>query len=50
MSQNRQTARDRDEAEHDYQINREAFAVLQNIQEAHAELKELIVQHSQSRD
>jgi uncharacterized membrane protein len=50
MSQNRQTARDRDEAEHDYEINREAFAALQNIQETQAELKELLVQHNQSRD
>jgi uncharacterized membrane protein len=50
MSQNRQTARDRDEAEHDYEINREAFAVLQKIQDAQSELKELLAQHSQSRD
>jgi uncharacterized membrane protein len=41
MSQNRQSARDRDEAEHDYRVNREAFATLQNIQQDQARLKEL---------
>jgi uncharacterized membrane protein len=39
MSQNRQAARDRDEAEHDYEINREAFATLHRIQEGQAEFK-----------
>jgi uncharacterized membrane protein len=41
MSQNRQSARDRDEAEHDYEVNREAFATLQKIQQDQARLKEL---------
>jgi uncharacterized membrane protein len=42
MSQNRQSARDRDEAEHDYEVNREAFAALQKIQQNQAELEELL--------
>ena len=42
MSQNRQSARDRDEAEHDYEVNREAFAALQKIQHNQAELEELL--------
>lgn len=31
MSQNRQAARDRDEAEHDYQVNREALELLRRL-------------------
>jgi uncharacterized membrane protein len=42
MSQNRQSARDRDEAEHDYEINREAFAALEKLQQDQARLKELL--------
>ncbi len=42
MSQNRQTARDRDEAEHDYEVNREAFAALKQIQQEQAQLKEML--------
>jgi uncharacterized membrane protein len=40
MSQNRQSARDRDEAEHDYEVNREAFATLQKIQQDQARVRE----------
>jgi uncharacterized membrane protein len=42
MSQNRQSARDRDEAEHDYEVNREAFAALKKLQQDQARLKELL--------
>jgi uncharacterized membrane protein len=42
MSQNRQSARDRDEAEHDYEINREAFAALEKLQQDQARIKELL--------
>jgi uncharacterized membrane protein len=42
MSQNRQSARDRDEAEHDYEVNREAFAALKRLQQDQARLKELL--------
>ena len=42
MSQNRQSARDRDEAEHDYEINREAFAALEKVQQTQTELVELL--------
>lgn len=33
MSQNRQAAKDRDEAEHDYEVNREALERLQRLEE-----------------
>jgi uncharacterized membrane protein len=42
MSQNRQSARDRDEAEHDYEVNREAFAALKKLQQEQARLRELL--------
>lgn len=42
MSQNRQSARDRDEAEHDYEVNREGLATLQKIQQDQAQVKELL--------
>ena len=42
MSQNRQSARDRDEAEHDYEVNREAFAALKKLQKDQARLRELL--------
>jgi uncharacterized membrane protein len=44
MSQNRQTARDRDEAEHDYKLNREAFTVLKEIEQNQARVQELLYQ------
>lgn len=42
MSQNRQSARDRDEAEHDYKVNREAFAALKKLQHDQSELRQLL--------
>jgi uncharacterized membrane protein len=42
MSQNRQSARDRDEAEHDYEVNRDAFATLQKIQQDQARVGQLL--------
>ncbi len=43
MSQNRQAAKDRDEAEHDYEVNREALERLQRLEEQQAQIRELIV-------
>jgi uncharacterized membrane protein len=48
MSQNRQSARDRDEAEHDYEVNRRSLAALRDIQQKQAELEELITRLSNS--
>jgi uncharacterized membrane protein len=42
MSQNRQTARDRDEAEHDYAVNRDALKILERIQRDQARLERLL--------
>ncbi len=42
MSQNRQAARDRDEAEHDYAVNRDALEVLRRIQKDQRRLEELL--------
>ena len=47
MSQNRQSARDRDEAEHDYEVNRRSLAALRDIQEKQAELNQLIARLSE---
>jgi uncharacterized membrane protein len=44
MSQNRQAAKDRDEAEHDYGVNREALDRLQRLEEGQARIHELLVQ------
>jgi uncharacterized membrane protein len=41
MSQNRQAAKDRDEAEHDYKVNREALDRLKRLEEGLARLEEL---------
>ncbi len=38
MSQNRQSARDRDEAEHDYAVNREALAILLRLESEQARM------------
>lgn len=46
MSQNRQTARDRDEAEHDYQVNREALDILRRLEEEQTRVKDLLEQTS----
>ncbi len=43
MSQNRQAAKDRDEAEHDYEVNREALERLQRLEEQQAQIRELLV-------
>ena len=42
MSQNRQAARDRDEAEHDYEVNREALSLLRDLQDEQQGLKKLV--------
>ena len=42
MSQNRQAARDRDEAEHDYEVNREALELLRKVREDQAKLREAL--------
>jgi uncharacterized membrane protein len=42
MSQNRQAARDRDEAEHDYEVNRDALETLRRIQKDQRHLEELL--------
>ncbi len=42
MSQNRQAARDRDEAEHDYAVNREALEILRRLEAEQARIKELL--------
>jgi uncharacterized membrane protein len=47
MSQNRQAAKDRDEAEHDYHINEEAFERLKRLEQSHAEALELLRKISQ---
>ena len=42
MSQNRQAARDRDEAEHDYDVNREALDILRRLEEEQARVRRLL--------
>jgi uncharacterized membrane protein len=42
MSQNRQSARDRDEAEHDYKVNRDALEILRRIQKDQRQLEALL--------
>jgi uncharacterized membrane protein len=42
MSQNRQAAKDRDEAEHDYEVNREALERLERLEEQQTQIRELI--------
>lgn len=43
MSQNRQAAKDRDEAEHDYDVNREALERLGRLEEQQTRIHELVV-------
>jgi uncharacterized membrane protein len=43
MSQNRQAAKDRDEAEHDYEVNREALERLRRLEEQQALIHALLV-------
>ena len=47
MSQNRQAAKDRDEAEHDYRINEETLDRLKRLEESHAEMLDLLKRTSQ---
>jgi uncharacterized membrane protein len=42
MSQNRQAARDRDEAEHDYEVNREALDLLKQVREEQRKIGEAV--------
>jgi uncharacterized membrane protein len=42
MSQNRAAARDRDEAEHDYDVNKEALELLGQVRKEQRELRETI--------
>ena len=42
MSQNRQAAKDRDEAEHDFEVNREALARLERLEDGQAALRDLL--------
>ena len=44
MSQNRQAARDRDEAEHDYSVNREALDILRRVEAEQIRLRDLLEQ------
>lgn len=44
MSQNRQAARDRDEAEHDYEVNREALDILRRLEAEQTRLRQLLEQ------
>ncbi len=47
MSQNRQAAKDRDEAEHDYRVNQETLDRLKRLERSHAETLELLRKISQ---
>lgn len=44
MSQNRQAARDRDEAEHDYSVNRKALDLLRRLEAEQTRLSSLLEQ------
>jgi uncharacterized membrane protein len=48
MSQNREAARDRDEAEHDYEVNREALELLKRLATEQARIRELLAGRSTS--
>ena len=48
MSQNRQAAKDRDEAEHDYEVNREALSRLQRLEDQQRRVLELLEGRGQS--
>ena len=43
MSQNRQAAKDRDEAEHDYDVNRESLERLERLEEEQGRIHDLLV-------
>jgi uncharacterized membrane protein len=42
MSQNREAARDRDEAEHDYAVNKEALELLKEVREEQRQLRDSV--------
>jgi uncharacterized membrane protein len=42
MSQNREAARDRDEAEHDYAVNKEVLKLLKEVREERRQLRESV--------
>jgi uncharacterized membrane protein len=46
MSQNRQTAKDRDEAEHDYKVDREALERLGRLEEGMNRVEQLLARSS----
>lgn len=50
MSQNRQAAKDRDEAENDYQVNREALDRLARLEDGQANIHALLVDLAGSSD
>jgi uncharacterized membrane protein len=49
MSQNRQTAKDRDEAEHDYEVNRDALERLARLEEQQARIHDLLVRLAEAK-
>jgi uncharacterized membrane protein len=49
MSQNRQSAKDRDEAEHDYRINQETLERLKHLERAHQDLQSLLQELAERR-
>jgi uncharacterized membrane protein len=48
MSQNRQAAKDRDEAEQDFEVNREALDRLRRLEEGQARIQELLARLERS--
>jgi uncharacterized membrane protein len=49
MSQNRQAAKDRDEAEHDYDVNREALERLKRLEDGLARLEKMLGRRAGNR-
>jgi uncharacterized membrane protein len=49
MSQNRQTAKDRDEAEHDYEVNRDALERLARLEEQQGRIHDLLVRLAEAK-
>jgi uncharacterized membrane protein len=49
MSQNRQAAKDRDEAEHDYRVNQETLERLKRLEGAHQDLQGLLRELAERR-
>jgi uncharacterized membrane protein len=48
MSQNREAARDRDEAEHDYEVNREALELLKQLAGEQERIRQVLAGRSTS--